>query len=57
MWTEEREGPRKRGREPHIDTQRTNKDKGHLWLRAINWGQEEVQGKWETAQRAGEKRR
>lgn len=27
-------GEKRRGREPHTDTQRTNKDKGHLWPRA-----------------------
>lgn len=33
---ERREGraERERGRKPHTDTQRTNKDKAHLWLRA-----------------------
>lgn len=34
VWREEREGPRKRDRESHTDTQRTDKDKGHLWSRA-----------------------
>lgn len=54
VWREEREGLRKIGGEPHTDTHRPIRTKKSPVAQSRDRGQKEVQGKWETVQRAGE---